>query len=145
MRLPFGWEVWKSLWFLQLSWFVGSLLHEFILLIIIVLLWLQVTGMRRRGMVRSFANKPWQGHSFTVSLLKSLHFSSIGFHGWDWDLSHRWVGFAWVLVPKDVFRFGVWQWGFRWLSGLSLNVMECNLNDGFSREEKLGAFDRLYV
>ena len=50
--------------FFTTSLFVGSLLHEFILLITILLLWLQVTWMPRRGMVRSFANKPWQGHSY---------------------------------------------------------------------------------
>ena len=61
VNVTFIWMIgMETLFFLHHSLFVGSLLHEFILLITSLLLWLQVTWMPRRGMVRSFANKSWE-------------------------------------------------------------------------------------
>ena len=82
MQLPFGWKLWKSLWFLMHSWFVGSLLHKFILLIIMSRCGSKLQGCWREAWFVSLQTSRGKGHSFTVILLTSLHLSSLGFHGW---------------------------------------------------------------
>ena len=120
-----------ALWFSQYSLFVLVYSMTSYLLLSLLCCGFRLQGCRGEAWFIDLQTSRRHGHLFMVSLLTSLHLSSLGFHGWDWVLSHRWLGFAWVLVSKDVFHFGVWQWGFLWISGPSLNVMECNFKIWF--------------